>query len=180
MGSRFQYPDTPSPSYSHLGSPTSSGSPVTPVGGQEMILRFVVWIPHQALASWKAHPLKPKMFAFAAPCGWWRLVWTRLLRVINSTHFPLFFNRLERTLLWSLSFSLSLWHLHWSTTVAYPTTLSTHTHIVVSSLIPPQFCVLHARKQVTLAPKMTIYATPHMQFFIIKIIVYSPVWRTIR
>jgi len=67
-------PDTPSPSYSHSASPTSSGSPATPVGGQETNpkIRGVDTSPGFGLVEGvpAAHPLKPKMFAFATPSGW--------------------------------------------------------------------------------------------------------------
>jgi hypothetical protein len=68
-------PDTPSPSFSNSASPTSSGSPATPVGGPETNpkIRGVDsspgFGPTEGLPS-TVHPLKPKMFAFAIPSGW--------------------------------------------------------------------------------------------------------------
>ncbi|KAF8967972.1 hypothetical protein BDZ97DRAFT_1802236 [Flammula alnicola] len=67
-------PDTPSPSFSTSASPTSSGSPATPVGGPETNpkIRGVDSSPNFGPTEGLpvAHPLKPKMFAFAVPSGW--------------------------------------------------------------------------------------------------------------
>ncbi|KAF9047404.1 hypothetical protein BJ165DRAFT_1403129 [Panaeolus papilionaceus] len=67
-------PDTPSPSFSNSTSPMSSGSPATPVGGPEINakIRGIDTSPIFGItdAPPNAHPLKPKMFAFAAPSGW--------------------------------------------------------------------------------------------------------------
>jgi len=67
-------PDTPSPTFSNTTSPTSSGSPATPVGGPETNpkIRGVDTSPNFGLTEGVhvTHPLKPKMFAFAVPSGW--------------------------------------------------------------------------------------------------------------
>jgi hypothetical protein len=68
-------PDTPSPTFSNTTSPTSSGSPATPVGGPEINpkIRGVdtspIFGPSEGGVP-VTHPLKPKMFAFAVPSGW--------------------------------------------------------------------------------------------------------------
>jgi len=68
-------PDTPSPSYSNSASPTSSGSPATPVGGPDphAKIRGIDSSPHFGVTDVSQaphHPLKTKMFAFAVPSGW--------------------------------------------------------------------------------------------------------------
>ncbi|KAF9485996.1 hypothetical protein BDN70DRAFT_870484 [Pholiota conissans] len=68
-------PDTPSPSFSTSASPTSSGSPATPVGGPETNpkIRGVDSSPSFGPTTdvpSASHPLKTKMFAFAIPSGW--------------------------------------------------------------------------------------------------------------
>jgi hypothetical protein len=67
-------PDTPSPSFSTSASPTSSGSPATPIGGPEINpkIRGVDASPAFGVTeiSHSSHPLKGKMFAFAVPSGW--------------------------------------------------------------------------------------------------------------
>jgi hypothetical protein len=67
-------PDTPSPSFSNSASPTSSGSPATPIGGPETNpkIRGVDSSPSfgPTEVAPVTHPLKPKMFAFAIPSGW--------------------------------------------------------------------------------------------------------------
>ena len=94
MGSGSQYPDTPSPSYS--ASPTSSGLPATPVGEQEtnLKIRGVDTSPSFGLTEGvpAAHPEDVRI------CRSLWLVTTRLDSA-TQTHFLLFFNRLERTLL---------------------------------------------------------------------------------
>ncbi|PPQ87435.1 hypothetical protein CVT25_008171 [Psilocybe cyanescens] len=67
-------PDTPSPTFSNATSPTSSGSPATPVGGPDTNpkIRGIDTSPNFGLTEGVpvSHPLKPKMFAFAVPSGW--------------------------------------------------------------------------------------------------------------
>ncbi|KJA23252.1 hypothetical protein HYPSUDRAFT_40058, partial [Hypholoma sublateritium FD-334 SS-4] len=66
-------PDTPSPSYSDSTSPTSTGSPATPVGGPETNPKICGVDSSPSLGQYDippattVHPLKPKMFAFAIP-----------------------------------------------------------------------------------------------------------------
>ncbi|KAF8161279.1 hypothetical protein B0H34DRAFT_373641 [Crassisporium funariophilum] len=74
-GSDPNTPETPSPSYSNAASPTSSGSPATPVGGVDSNakIRGVDTSPNFGVVEGHpnaVHPLKSKMFAFAIPSGW--------------------------------------------------------------------------------------------------------------
>ncbi|KAG7091093.1 hypothetical protein E1B28_010148 [Marasmius oreades] len=67
-------PDTPSPSFSNT-SPASSASPKTPIGQEDFSAKIHgVDIHYDGFSICEDvpphHPLKGKMFAHAAPCGW--------------------------------------------------------------------------------------------------------------
>ncbi|KAF9268632.1 cyclin-like protein [Marasmius fiardii PR-910] len=67
-------PDTPSPSFSNT-SPASSASPKTPIGPEDFSAKIHGVDTHYDGFSMSEdipphHPLKGKMFAHAAPCGW--------------------------------------------------------------------------------------------------------------
>jgi len=93
-------PSTPSPSYSHLVLPASSGLPAMPVGGQEMKPTSPGFGLMEGIPT--MHPSKPKMFTFAAPSGWQLLVWT-LLSISHS--FSIVLNACSFDLHWTSSFS---------------------------------------------------------------------------
>ncbi|RDB25261.1 PHO85 cyclin-2 [Hypsizygus marmoreus] len=67
-------PDTPSPSYSNSTSPASSGSPATPVGGDDYNPKVRGFDSPPIFAITKdmppVHPLKGQMFAMAMPSTW--------------------------------------------------------------------------------------------------------------
>lgn len=67
-------PETPSPSYSASTSPASSGSPATPVGGEEYTARVRGIDSPPAFMLQREmppiHPLKGQMFAMAVPSAW--------------------------------------------------------------------------------------------------------------
>ena len=93
--------------------------------GKKQILRFVVWIPHQALAPWKASLRRTHR---NQRCS------LLLLPLVGDYSFGLcyFFSIIPNADLHRCSIVLPLSRLHQSTTVAYPTT---HTHIVLSSYV---------------------------------------------
>ncbi|KAL0072483.1 hypothetical protein AAF712_000246 [Marasmius tenuissimus] len=67
-------PDTPSPSFSNT-SPASSASPKTPIGPEDFTAKIHgVDVHYDGFSICEdvppTHPLKGKMFAHAAPCGW--------------------------------------------------------------------------------------------------------------